>query len=124
MFSGWLLTVQLRYTHTHAHKVFVSEEKNKKNGVRSEVDFSAYNSENIQDDQKVTQPILKYLLMVAIQYNLIGLINTQCRCDYKSPRRSHHVGTCSCQSISCLSTVEVQGCLFLKCNECSLSNTT
>jgi hypothetical protein len=31
---------------------------------------------------KVMQPILKYWLMVAIQYNLIGLINTQYRCDY------------------------------------------
>jgi hypothetical protein len=37
----------------------------------------------------------------------------------KTPRRSHHVATCSRQSISCLSTVKVQGCLFHKCNECS-----
>jgi hypothetical protein len=42
----------------------------------------------------------------------------------KSPRRSRHVVTCSRQSVSCLSTVEVQGCLFHKCNGCSLSNTT
>jgi hypothetical protein len=31
---------------------------------------------------------------------------------YKSPRRSRHVVTCSRQSVSCLQTVEVQGCLF------------
>jgi hypothetical protein len=31
---------------------------------------------------------------------------------YKSPCRSRHVVTCSHQSVSCLSTVEVQGCLF------------
>jgi hypothetical protein len=42
---------------------------------------------------------------------------------YKSPHRSRHVVTCSCQSISCLQIVKVQGCLFHKCNECSLSNT-
>jgi hypothetical protein len=36
---------------------------------------------------------------------------------YKSSWRSH-------QSVSCLQTVEVQGCLFHKCNECSLLNTT
>jgi hypothetical protein len=30
---------------------------------------------------------------------------------YKSPRRSRHVVTCSCQSVSWLQTVEVQGCL-------------
>jgi hypothetical protein len=43
---------------------------------------------------------------------------------YKSPRRSRHVVTCTLQSVSCLKTIEVQGCLFHKCNECSLSNTT
>jgi hypothetical protein len=43
---------------------------------------------------------------------------------YKSPCRSRHVVTCSRQSISCLQTVKVQGCLFHKCNECSLLNTT
>jgi hypothetical protein len=31
---------------------------------------------------------------------------------YKSPCRSRHVVTCSSQSVSCLSTVEVQGCLL------------
>jgi hypothetical protein len=31
---------------------------------------------------------------------------------YKSPRRSRHVETCSRQSVSCLQTVEVQGCVF------------
>jgi hypothetical protein len=36
----------------------------------------------IQGDQKVTQPILKYSLIVTIQYNPIGLTNTQYRCDY------------------------------------------
>jgi hypothetical protein len=34
-----------------------------------------------QGDRKVTQPILKYLLMVAIQYSSTELINTQYRCD-------------------------------------------
>jgi hypothetical protein len=39
----------------------------------------------IQDNRKVTQPILKYLLMVVFQYNSIGLINAQYRCDYTKP---------------------------------------
>jgi hypothetical protein len=43
---------------------------------------------------------------------------------YKSLHRSRHVVTCSLRSVSRLSKVEVQGCLFNKCNECSLSNTT
>jgi hypothetical protein len=77
----------------------------------------------IQSEWKVTQPTFKYLLMVAIQYNLIGLINTQYRCDYTTALAGHTV-TCSCQSISCLSTVEMQGCLFHRCNKSSLSNTT
>jgi hypothetical protein len=79
----------------------------------------------IQGDRKVTQPILKYSLVVAVQYNLIGLINTVSLWLYKkSPRRWRHVLTCSRQSVSCLQTVEVEGCLFHKCNTCSLSNTT
>jgi hypothetical protein len=44
---------------------------------------------DVQDDRKVTQPILKYLLKVAIQNNLIGLINTQYRCDYKRAHAGH-----------------------------------
>jgi hypothetical protein len=36
---------------------------------------------------------------------------------YNSPCRSCHVVTCLCQSVSCLKTVEVQGCLFHKFNE-------
>jgi hypothetical protein len=43
----------------------------------------------IQSDRKVTQPILKYLLMVAIQYSSIGLINTQYRCDYAKVHAGH-----------------------------------
>jgi hypothetical protein len=43
---------------------------------------------------------------------------------YKSTRRSRHVVICSRQSVSCLRTVEVQGCLFHKCTDCSLSSTT
>jgi hypothetical protein len=42
---------------------------------------------------------------------------------YKSPRRSHHVVTCSHQSVGYLKTFKVQGCHFHKC-EYSLSNTT
>jgi hypothetical protein len=33
--------------------------------------------------------VLKYLLMVAIQYNLIRLINTQYRCDYTMAHVGH-----------------------------------
>jgi hypothetical protein len=44
---------------------------------------------NIQGDLKVTQPILKHLLMVTIQYSSIGLINTQYRCDYTRAHTSH-----------------------------------
>jgi hypothetical protein len=40
-----------------------------------------YIEKEVQGDQKIIQPILKYLLMVAIHYNSIGLINTQYRCD-------------------------------------------
>jgi hypothetical protein len=43
----------------------------------------------VQGDRKVTQPILKYLLIVAIQYNLIRLINTQYGCDYTRAHASH-----------------------------------
>jgi hypothetical protein len=43
----------------------------------------------LQGDQKVTQPILKYLLMVANQYNSSGLINTQYRCDYTRAHAGH-----------------------------------
>jgi hypothetical protein len=43
---------------------------------------------------------------------------------YNSPRRSRDGVTRSRQSVSCLSTVEVQGCLFREFKECSLSNTT
>jgi hypothetical protein len=40
-------------------------------------------------DRKVTQPILKYLLMVTIQYNSNWLINTQYRCDYTKAHAGH-----------------------------------
>jgi hypothetical protein len=43
----------------------------------------------VQGDLKVTQLILKYLLIVAIQYNTIGLINTQYRCDYTKAHAGH-----------------------------------
>jgi hypothetical protein len=43
----------------------------------------------IQSHRKVTQPILKYLLMVAIQYNSIWLINTQYRCEYTRAHAGH-----------------------------------
>jgi hypothetical protein len=43
----------------------------------------------IQSDRKITQPILKYILMVAIQYNSTGLINTQYRCDYTRAHADH-----------------------------------
>jgi hypothetical protein len=44
---------------------------------------------NAQDDRKVTQPILKYLLMVEIQYTSIGLIHTQYRCDFSRAHAGH-----------------------------------
>jgi hypothetical protein len=80
------------------------------------------NSIYIQSDRKDTQPILKYL-MLTIQYNSIGLINTQYLCGHQEPTQ---VTSCCnlLAPVSCLQTVEVQGCLFRKCNGCSLSNTT
>jgi hypothetical protein len=42
-----------------------------------------------QCDREVRQPILKYLLTVAIQYNSIGLINTLYRCDYTTAHAGH-----------------------------------
>jgi hypothetical protein len=44
---------------------------------------------NIQGDRKVTQPILKYLFMVAVQYNSVGFLNTQYRCDYTRAHAGH-----------------------------------
>jgi hypothetical protein len=46
------------------------------------------NVQIVQGDQKVIQPILQYLLMVAIQYNLIGLISTKYR-DYTRAHAGH-----------------------------------
>jgi hypothetical protein len=43
----------------------------------------------VQVNRKVTQPILKYLLIVAIQYNSIELINTQYRSDYTRAHVGH-----------------------------------
>jgi hypothetical protein len=40
-------------------------------------------------DCKVTQPVFKYLLMVAVQYNLIGLLNTQYHCDCTGAHTGH-----------------------------------
>jgi hypothetical protein len=48
-----------------------------------------YVHSNVQGDRKVTQHILKYLLMVAIQYNPTGLINQQYRCDYTRAHADH-----------------------------------
>jgi hypothetical protein len=45
--------------------------------------------QEIQDDRKATQPILKYLLMVTIEYNSTGLITTQYRCDYTRSQVGH-----------------------------------
>jgi hypothetical protein len=43
----------------------------------------------LQNDQKVMQLILKYLMTVAIQYNSTGLINTQYRSDYARAHAGH-----------------------------------
>jgi hypothetical protein len=43
---------------------------------------------------------------------------------YNSPRRLRHAVTFSRQFVGCLQIVDVQGCLFQKCNECPFSNTT
>jgi hypothetical protein len=43
----------------------------------------------IQGDRNVTQLILKYLLMVEIEYNSIVLTNTQYRCDYTRAHVGH-----------------------------------
>jgi hypothetical protein len=43
----------------------------------------------VQANRKVTQPILKYLLLVAIQYNSTGLINTQYHRDYTRAHAGH-----------------------------------
>jgi hypothetical protein len=47
------------------------------------------NTCQIKHCRKGTQPTLKYLLMVAIQYNSIGLTNTQYRCDYTRAHAGH-----------------------------------
>jgi hypothetical protein len=43
----------------------------------------------LQGDGKVTHPVLKYLLMVEIQYSFSGLINTQYRCYYTRAHADH-----------------------------------
>jgi hypothetical protein len=65
----------------------------------------------------VTCPVF----VVVVYYTSIGFIDTQCRCDCS--HMSRHVVTCLCQSLICLQTVEVQGCLLPRCTQCSLSNT-
>jgi hypothetical protein len=45
--------------------------------------------ESIIQVTEVTQPILKYLSMVAIQYNSTGLINTQYCCGYTIAHAGH-----------------------------------
>jgi hypothetical protein len=44
--------------------------------------------DHIQSGRKVTQPI-KYLFVVEIQYNMIGLISTQYHCDYTRAHAGH-----------------------------------
>jgi hypothetical protein len=51
----------------------------------------------VQDDRKVIQHTLKYLLMAEIQYNSIGLPNTH-RCDYIRA----HAGRASPTNVQCL----------------------
>jgi hypothetical protein len=53
----------------------------------------------------------KYLLTVAVQYNLIGLISHSIA-TYNSPHSSYHIVTCSHQSFGWLSAVQQ-----LKCKE-------
>jgi hypothetical protein len=78
----------------------------------------------IHGDRKVRQPILKYFFHScnSIQFNWINK-HTVSMWLYKNPCRSCHVVTSLHQSVSCLSTVELQQCLFHR-YECSLSNTT
>jgi hypothetical protein len=44
-----------------------------------------------QGDRKVTQPVLKYLLLFAVQFSWTGLTNTQYRCDYTTANAGHVV---------------------------------
>jgi hypothetical protein len=48
------------------------------------------NTLKVHRDQKVIHLILKYLLMVTIQYKSSGLINTQYHCDY-TRAHGHHI---------------------------------
>jgi hypothetical protein len=64
----------------------------------------------IQCNEKVVQPTLKYLLMIAIQFDWINK-HTLLLWLYNSPYRSHTLGTCSFQSVRHLST-GMQGCLY------------
>jgi hypothetical protein len=64
----------------------------------------------IHSNRKVMQPILKYLLKDAIQFNCINK-NAILLWLYKRPCGSRHIVPCLHQSVSCLSTVKVQGFL-------------
>jgi hypothetical protein len=78
----------------------------------------------VQGDKKVTQPILKYLLMVAIQYNSIGLINTQYRCEYTRAHAGHVMLLPAHASPSAVIKQSKCKDVFFTSAKCSLLNTT
>jgi hypothetical protein len=44
--------------------------------------YMSIQEEELQGDWKVIHPTLKYLLVAAIQFGMVGLINIQYHCDY------------------------------------------
>jgi hypothetical protein len=67
----------------------------------------------IQGDQKVTSPIKIFIDGCnSVQFKCINT-HTILLWLYKSPCRSRQVITCLHQSVICLSSAEVQGCLFI-----------
>jgi hypothetical protein len=79
--------VLTRFHLKELHKLFC-------NGVSVSTVLSQFcrDSENCVNTgwSKITQPILKYLLMVEIQYNEFGLINTQYSIKYEERRECIH----------------------------------
>jgi hypothetical protein len=78
----------------------------------------------IQGDRKVTRSTIKYLLIVAIQYNSNGLINTHIVVITREPTQ---VMSC-CNLLAPAQQLSFNSrnarTSFFKCNECSLSKTT
>jgi hypothetical protein len=71
------------------------------------------------------QPTQKYLLLVAIRYYSILLLNTHYRCDYATAHAGHVMFQPARPSLSVVpKQSNYKDVFFYKCIDCSLSNAT